>query len=218
MPRVLCYPHARTILPIYMDRYRDYDRIEYEDGHPPICICGAPWSYAAVEAQRRDIPDTDDRGKLNEYYSRFMSEGTSGDGEQTPEPRWYFGTFTQPPDINDNDPSRILKATQKVMKSKMVDAISWCYSLELMKNGSPHTHFAVYTKKYPNKHKIFKFNISDKGALYRSDWEREKYDVKKYIQKPVTKPDAIYCDKWGLKDTVVFSPEFPTELMSNTIV
>ena len=215
MSRIRCYPHARPILPDLTAFTNDLVR----GPGPNMCVCGEPWTAHCWDVHCEEWKAADGRGKLREFLSRYCDEKEpSGDGESTPEPRWYFGTFTQPPDIDDNDPTRILKATRKVMHSKMVDAISWCYSIELMKNGSPHTHFAVYTRKYPNKHKIFKFNVSAKGAQYRSEWEREIYDVKKYIQKPVTKPDSSYCDKWGLTDTIVYSPEFPEELKPKPMV
>ena len=65
------------------------------------------------------------------------------------EPRWYFGTFTQP-DSEGSDPTLVLSNTVKVIKSKMISpVIEWCYSLELTEKGIPHTHYAFLTTRRP---------------------------------------------------------------------
>lgn len=109
------------------------------------------------------------------------------------EPRWYFGTFTQP-DTN-KSPHEILKNTVKVIKSKMVfPIISWCYSLELMKNGTPHTHFAFLTARRVEYSKVNAFNCSELKIKQRSETNAARYPQQAidYVLKTDTKPS----DEW----------------------
>jgi len=125
------------------------------------------------------------------------------------EPRWYFGTFTQPD--TDQDPHLILKNTAKLIKSKMVDPIEWCYSLELTQKGTPHTHYAFLTRKYPDYKKIHKFNCSKLKILQRSQTEpaRNAEHAIRYVQKTETKPTGSWLLDNGLNQTVWLSDGCP---------
>lgn len=125
------------------------------------------------------------------------------------EPRWYFGTFTQP-DTN-TDPHEILKNTKKVIDSKMVSPIEWCYSLELTKKGAPHTHYAFLTKKYPEYKKIHAFNCSKLRILQRSETNpaRNAEHAIRYVQKHQTKPSEEWLVENELKQTIWLSDNCP---------
>jgi len=144
--------------------------------------------------------------KTQEENSRAKNEKNLTEG---PEPRWYFGTFTQP-DTN-KDPHEILKNTAKLIKSKMVDPIEWCYSLELQQNGTPHTHYAFLTQKYPEYKKIHKFNCSKLKILQRSLTEpaRNAEHAIRYVMKTQTKPSEEWLVANELKQTIWQSDNCP---------
>lgn len=125
------------------------------------------------------------------------------------EPRWYFGTFTQPD--TEVAPHQILSNTAKLIKSKMVEPIEWCYSLELTKQGIPHTHYAFLTHKYPEYKKIHKFNCSKLKILWRSMTEpaRNASHAIRYVQKTETKPSDVWLVEHGITQTLWLSDKCP---------
>jgi hypothetical protein len=137
---------------------------------------------------------------------RIKSEEDRTEGT---EPRWYFGTFTQP-DTN-TEPHEILKNTAKLIKSKMVSPIEWCYSLELQQSGTPHTHYAFLTHKYPEYKKIHAFNCSKQKILQRSRTEpaRNAEHAIRYVLKTDTKPDANWLAEHNLSQTEWLSDNCP---------
>lgn len=155
-----------------------------------------------------------EREEHERNLAKIKSPAKSGeDRTEGNEPRWYFATFTQPD--TSKDPQQILKNTRKIFKSKMVSPITWCYSLELMKNGTPHTHAAFYTKKYPEFKKVGKFNVSDVGVPWRYDISGARYPtaVNAYVLKTDTKPDKEYLKEYNLTECVWLADNFPPELI-----
>lgn len=124
-------------------------------------------------------------------------------------------TFTQPETIK--DPHDLLKRTQKVIRSKQVSALQWCYSLELTEKGTPHTHILLFTEKYFDYKKVGNFN-----AGYRYDVKEEKFSFRKYVVKQESKPSIEWLEAHGLdrffwkSDNCVVdlpdsSPDLPSE-------
>lgn len=146
------------------------------------------------------------RVQREEKNSRAKSEEDRTEGK---EPRWYFGTFTQP--NTNTDPHEILKNTAKLIKSKMVSPIEWCYSLELQQSGTPHTHYAFLTHKYPEYKKIHAFNCSKLKILQRSKTEpaRNAEHAIRYVLKTDTKPDANWLAEHNLSQTEWLSDNCP---------
>jgi len=144
-------------------------------------------------------------------YEKYLKSPAKSEKNLTeaPEARWYFGTFTQP-DTN-QDPHEILKNTAKLIKSKMVDPIEWCYSLELQQNGTPHTHYAFLTHKYPEYKKIHKFNCSKLKILQRSLTEpaRNAEHAIRYVMKTQTKPSEEWLVANDLNQTIWQSDNCP---------
>jgi len=137
------------------------------------------------------------------------------DPTQGKEPRWYFGTFTQPDTIK--SPDRILLNTRKVIKSKMVLPIEWCYSLELTQTSTPHTHFAFLTHKYPEFKKINAFNCSELRIQWRASTCQaiSPEAAIKYVQKTETKPTDEWLNLYGLREAVWMSENCPVIEKSN---
>lgn len=157
----------------------------------PACFCEPPGSYDRkvierarqtvleaqmekerwlVEWQARQIPKKNSPGK---------SGGDGSDDKDESAGRWYFITFTQP--STDKDPHALLKRTQKVVKSKMVSAIHWCYSLELTESGTPHTHIRLFSNKYFDYKKVANFNDGYRADVQKEKWTSGKYTLKKDI-------------------------------------
>lgn len=105
--------------------------------------------------------------------------------------RWYMITFTQPD--TDKNPTDLLLRTMKVIKSKMVSPVQWCYSLELTEKGTPHTHIRLWTEKYFDYKKVGAFN---KG--YRFDIQPEKFATGNYVIKEESKPTNEWLASHGL--------------------
>jgi len=191
---------------------------EMDKGYPrDIVALLAEERYRARVLMKQDgFYEDHVKSRLEEFWqaeknSRAKIEKTVTEG---PEPRWYFATFTQPDSYTKN-PEQILKNTRKIIRSRMVDPITWCYSLELMKNGAPHTHCAFYTAKYPEFKKVGKFNVSDTGVPWRYDISGARYPeaVNHYVLKTETKPDAEWLKAHDQTQAVWLADNFPPELI-----
>jgi len=208
MPRrLLCYPHRQPIVHTPSEYGTDYII------SLGCCSCGGIWSQAAFDADLelyKMYRGTDKEEKYYEGVFEVPEQSKTTDDSETKSARWYFATFTR--DDKDDDPTQVLKNIKKVIKSKMVSPITWCYGLELTEKGIPHTHAAVYCEKYPEYKKIGKFNLSPTGVQWRYDFQQEKWDVKKYVQKFATKPSDEYLLKYGLTESVIYAENFPAEL------
>jgi len=105
---------------------------------------------------------------------------------ESDEDHWFFITITQP-DTN-KDVNRIIKVTNKFIKSKQIEMIEWAYCLELTKAGTPHSHIRCKTKRrYLDANKLRKLNDN-----YRIEIKRE-IGADAYISDP-TKAHAT--DIW----------------------
>lgn len=173
---------------------------------PLFCGCRPPSAF-----QRRYMTETiqlakDSRIEKERFYEARLnaqkkppgkSEGTDGKDESAG--RWYFITFTQPDTIK--EPHDLLKRTMKVIKSKMVSPVQWCYSLELTEKGIPHTHIRLFTEKYFDYKKVGAFN---KG--YRFDIQCEKFTTGEYVAKGAI--SAEYLRFYSLKQWFWFSDNY----------
>jgi len=146
------------------------------------CPCEPPraWDIRVANSHRQILLEAQlERERWDIEWARknkiIKSPGKIGEDDES-SGRWYFITFTQPD--TDKDPTRLLKATSKVINSKQVSAIHWCYSLELTESGTPHTHIRLFTNKYFDYKKIANFN-----GGFRSEVTKEKWNVSKYVLK-----------------------------------
>lgn len=178
----------------------------------PGCMCEAPGSYARSRVEDLKYACADPWEARKKPLN--ISPAKSGESDDS-SGRWYMITFTQPDTIK--DPHDILKRSQKVVRSKQVSALQWCYSLELTEKGTPHTHILVYTTKYFDFKKIGNFN-----AGYRYDIKQEKFNVRNYVVKQASKPTAEWLESYGLDrffwksdNCVVDLPEVSPDLISH---
>ena len=206
----LCFNHSKPLLPdISGANYRE----ELPDGR---CTCGQTWNLPDFEialALYAGITDYDARCKWYDVRTGFQKKPRTKSVKDTAEDvsaRWYLITLTQPDTIQ--EPTYIIKNTMKIIKSKMVSPISWCYCLELTEKGIPHSHIILYTEKYFDYAKIKKFNASPQGLPWITDIQQEKWNVKAYPQKKRTKPSAEWLATYGLDRCVWYSDNFPEEL------
>lgn len=213
-----CFPHASPLLPEFMGNTRHYSY----DATSRKCMCGEIFEkehYNIAIRQCGDIHDLEQRDewmRVRLGMPEKLPALSVKDTDEDVSARWYLITLTQP-DTSD-DPTQILKNTRKIIKSKMVDAITWSYCLELTQSGIPHTHIAVYTKKYPEYKKVGKFNCSDLGVQWRYDIQCEKHDIKQYIQKARTKPTLEFITKYNLEQFIFYAENYPVELKYNDMI
>lgn len=177
--KVLCRTHKGRLLHAFEPEWESLNEgLPFHLRHYGECICLEPTAY-----DRRIIADAH---RLEAEYKleleRFKLAETFRSRKETAKAvevtgRWYLITFTQP-DTSD-DPKGLLKRTEKVIKSKMVAAKHWCYTLELTEKGIPHTHIRLYSEKYFDYAKVKNLNGGYIAHIAREDWGSGKYIVKK---------------------------------------
>ena len=161
-----------------------------------ICECPSPWK------DPRDVPGYQEAlmRLRDEEWSKAMAckkSSKKGDVEDDRPGRWYFITYTRPPKYY--DPKDVINSTKRLLKSKAVAPIQWAYSLELQKNGTPHTHIRLFTNKYPDYKKcIMAFNDGFVGAGIKEAVQMERTNSMKYIIKAESKPDKEFLEKYKL--------------------
>lgn len=159
-----------------------------------VCPCQAEWSLS-------DPVHTRSLNKLREEKQPRMFS-VSGDNivlhlperkkvTKENEGKWFFITFTR--DDQSDDPVALLKRTDKLVRSKMVSATEWCYSLELTQRGIPHTHIRLCSSKYFDYSKVKALN-----GGFRAEIEPERHGSAKYVVKDESKPSKEYLEKYGL--------------------
>lgn len=194
-----CTTHQREVT---QDHLLYYDRLNSLYGQQilgELCICHAIWAFKDP-VYRRGF-DTDLSYKRKKEALDMLEAETKRKTEEKLESagRWYFITFTC--HESEKDPSRVLKATTRLLRSKQVSPIQWCYSLELTEKGTPHTHIRLFSNKYFDYKKIGNFNDG-----YRYDVQKEKMNCSKYIIKEESKPSEEWLKSYGL-DTYFWSSE-----------
>jgi len=81
--------------------------------------------------------------KRDEELRLAKANKTSRVSEDDRPGRWYFITYTRPPQYF--DPKHVLDSTRRLLRSKAVAPIQWAYSLELQKNrDTTHTHTIIH--------------------------------------------------------------------------
>ncbi len=109
-------------------------------------------------------------------------------------PEKYFLTLTE---ASSPDPSRVLKALSKVLKSKHTKIVVAEGCIELTKKGLPHIHINIIKTDNEN---IDKTNVKLLNNGHRVDLQHTKDPVKasQYIKKLESKPDNEYLKKYSL--------------------
>lgn len=175
----------------------------------PSCFCWPPSNFdrkniaevrqMVLEAQlERERWEVEQVRKNLEKKLPGKSGGDGSDDKDDSAGRWYFITFTTSPARN--DPHELLKRTQKVIKSKMVEPIHWCYSLELTESGLPHTHIRLFAKKYFDYKKIINFNDGFRAECKKEKWNTAKYTLKKDVTEEYLSAHGINCWFWNSPD------------------
>jgi hypothetical protein len=212
-----CFPHSALIVP---ESLGVVNSIDY-DSDTGKCLCGAVWTKQAYQQALSDAPTSSWEAQHEYFLARtgtkinLPAKSVKATSEDV-SARWYLITLTQPDTIK--EPKFIIKNTLKIIKSKMVSPISWCYCLELTEKGIPHSHIILYTEKYFDYGKIKKFNSSYEGLPWITDIQQEKWNVKAYPQKKRTKPSAEWLATYGLETCVWYSENFPEELKPNDYI
>jgi len=192
-----CTTHKRDVT---QDHLLYYDRLNQAYGQQilgELCICHAIWAWRdpvyrrgfdndlSLRNKARMLKDLEDE-RLKKVEEKLESAG-----------RWYFITFTC--HETEKDPTRVLKSTTRLLRSKQVSPIQWCYSLELTEKGTPHTHIRLFSNKYFDYKKVGNFNDG-----FRYDVQKEKTNCSKYIIKSESKPTDEWLKTYGL-DTYFWS-------------
>lgn len=163
------------------------------------CLPPSRFAHKVVASRRQEVFEA--QAELEKLKIAEVSRSRKETAKADIEGRWYFITFTQPD--TDDDPHALLKRTEKVIKSKMVAAKHWCYTLELTEKGIPHTHIRLYSEKYFDYKKVANFN-----AGYRAEVVREKWDSGKYIVKTESKPSVDWLKAKALPGWLWSSDEY----------
>lgn len=108
--------------------------------------------------------------------------------------RWYAATFTRPD--TERSPAGVLKSTQRLLKSKQISALQWCYSLELTASGTPHSHIYFFSNKYFDYKKAGAFND---GFRYDIQPARFGESYANYLAKMESKPTLAWLLSYGLE-------------------
>lgn len=186
-----CTTHSREVT---QDHLLYYDRLNSLYGQQilgELCICHAIWAWKDP-VYRRGF-DTDLSYKRKKEALEMLEAETKRKTEEKLESagRWYFITFTC--HESEKDPARVLKATTRLLRSKQVSPVQWCYSLELTEKGTPHTHIRLFSNKYFDYKKIGNFNDG-----FRYDVQKEKMNSGNYIVKSESKPSKEWLKSNGL--------------------
>jgi len=87
---------------------------------------------------------------------------------------WYFVTLTQPD--SDKTWTRIDKSVKRILNSKQVRPLEWCYVRELTASATPHIHMRLRVPDYLDFRVIRKFNDN-----YRIDVQLERAGCYNYL-------------------------------------
>lgn len=196
-----CTTHQREVT---QDHLLYYDRLNSQYGQMilgDLCVCQAIWAHRDP-VFRRGYDETLSQKRRKEAIDMLASETIKKKEEKLDSVgRWYFITFTRPD--TQKDPAAVIKSTQRLLKSKQVSAVQWCYSLELTEAGTPHTHIRLFSNKYFDYKKVGNFNDG-----FRYDVQQEKMSCAKYIIKDESKPDPKWLQANGLTDYFVCSENY----------
>lgn len=204
---VRCSEHDREIT---QDHELYYSKLVSLYGHfvlGDLCLCNAIISFR--DKWHRDYYDAElKRWKRHQEIQAELDSDLKRKREDKLEAggRWYLITFTRPD--TEKDPTAVLKSTQRLLNSKQVSPVQWCYSLELTEKGTPHTHIRLFSNKYFEYKKVGNFNDG-----FRYDIQKEKFGSAKYVIKEESKPDQAYLDRYKLTQYVWQSENYvqPTE-------
>lgn len=131
--------------------------------------------YCACDITQQELWDLNYVKLCNEREALKAPRTKAVGNIDSDEEYWFFITITQPDTNKDLD--RIIKVTNKFIKSKQIEMIEYAYCLELTKTGTPHSHIRCKThRKYLDAPKLKKLNDN-----YRIEIARETYGSNDYI-------------------------------------
>lgn len=210
-----CSTHKREVT---QDHYRYYDDLLSQYGQRVImdmCVCQSIHTFK--DRHLRSILDEDYRNwhRIDELKLDMEREKKRKEEKELDKAgRWYFITFTRPD--TEKDPSAVLNSTRRLLKSKQVSPIQWCYSLELTEKGTPHTHIRLFSNKYFDYKKVGNFNDG-----FRYDIQPERSSSAKYIIKEESKPPVDFLERYKLDRFVWQSDNYvqpADEVIRNEII
>ena len=160
-----CVQHDRAITP---ESWSLFER-SIHLGRYDECACG-------ISEDEREALRYEDLCKEREALKAPNRKAVGS--SESDEEYWYFITITQPDSNKDWD--RILKATEKFIKSKQIGMLEWAYCLEYTKSLTPHSHIRCKSKRsFLDRSKLMKLNDN-----YRIDVPRETFGSNAYISNP----------------------------------
>lgn len=185
----------------------------------PACFCEPPGAFdrRSIERARQIVLEAQmekerwlvewEVRQIQKKKSPGKIEGDGSDDKDDSAGRWYFITFTTCP--SNNDPHELLKRTKKVVNSKMVSPLRWCYSLELTESGLPHTHIRLFSKKYFDYKKVANFNDGLRAEVSKEKWNSSKYTLKKDITEEYLSAHKLSGWFWNSPDYFEATGEAP---------
>lgn len=176
-----CVEHQREITPVSWSAFEHAVSMRRFEA----CACGITYDEQIVFTRARLERE---RMELEELLTTKKTKADVGTTEASD--RWFFITITQPPG---NSLDRIVKVTNKFIKSKQIEMKEWGYCLELQENGTPHSHIRCRSpRKYLDKGKLKKLN-----DFYRIDVQPEDHGTDAYVSATgVHVGKAHACDDW----------------------
>lgn len=189
-----CPRHGRELT---QDHFHRYDELYSRFGAfvlGDMCVCEAIAAFRSNKMMLEFEREFKEYARRREVEAELALDRARRKEEKLESAgRWYFITFTR--HESERDPSNVLKSTMRLIRSKQVSPIQWCYSLELTEKGTPHTHIRLFTNKYFDYKKVGNFNDG-----FRYDVQKEKMNCANYIVKQESKPDENYLKNYGLEN------------------
>jgi len=202
-----CSIHKRDIPP---GNWRHFEHIvevslRLKQGPPEECVCNCHSQELFRQDEelryQRIIEARDAEWKA--YQEARSRPQKKSPGESEGPGRWYTATFTRPD--TERTPDGVLKSTTRMLKSKQICALQWCYSLELTQAGTPHTHIYFFSNKYFDYKKAGAFNDGNRFQIEPARFGQSYAD---YLAKSETKPTKAWLSSNGLEGWFWCSPNY----------
>jgi len=108
------------------------------------------------------------------HFCDLMKMKAPSEAKEDTGDHWYFVTLTQPD--SDKTWTRIDKSVKRILNSKQVKPLEWCYVRELTASATPHIHMRLRVPDYLDFRVIRKFNDN-----YRIDVQLERAGCYNYL-------------------------------------
>lgn len=211
-----CHLHKRDIPPGNWKLFNHIVEVSLRlnQGPPEECVCNC---------HSQELFQQDEEIRYQENIARRDAEWAayekvrSAPKKKVPDQsegagRWYAATFTRPD--TERSPAGVLKSTQRLLKSKQISALQWCYSLELTQAGTPHSHIYFFSNKYFDYKKAGAFND---GFRYDIQPARFGESYANYLAKEESKPSKEWLSSYGLEGWFWFSDNYSGPKPENKI-